>query len=186
MKRLRIAFGYMVPTFAFIFCLGYAAYAQEDEPAEVRQYRDDYEKYQKIAAITDPLKRADQIIQLIKDRPNMNTKLQENAQANLFGVLEGCIKTENNEPLLSLSERYIKVRPKVGQTYYCYGFALKNVKRYDEAMDALAKCYLMKNPLSSKAKDFLDLVYKQQHRGILVGLDQVIGKAKQDVSKMMQ
>jgi hypothetical protein len=88
--------------------------------------------------------------------------------------------------LLSLSERYIKVRPKVGTTYYCYGFALKNLKRPDEAMDALAKCYLIKNPSSAKAKAFLDQVYKGLHRGRLEGEDQILARARQEVTKLLQ
>ena len=185
MKRLQLTFWRLVPATAVVLWISCGiVYAQEDEPADVTRYREDYEKFQKITAITDPVKRGDQVILFIKDRPN--SKLVPNAQANLFMILDNFIKTENNEPLLSLSERYIKVRPKVGETYYCYGFALKNLKRLDEAMDALAKCYLIKNPQSTKAKDFLDLIYKGQHRGLLAGEEQIINKARQDVAKPQQ
>jgi tetratricopeptide (TPR) repeat protein len=175
----------IIPLLAAVFCVtAVLARAQEEEPPAVKQYREDYERYQQIAAVTDSLKRGEQIIQFMKERPKANAKLQETAQANLFGVLDAYIKAENNEPLLSLSERYIKIRPKVGQTYYCYGFALKNLKRYDEAMLALAKCFIIKNPLSTKAKDFLDLVYKSQHRGNLAGEEQIIAKARLEVAQI--
>lgn len=181
MKRLQLGFWRLIPA-AFILWIGAGiAYAQEDESPAVTRYREDYEAYQKVAAVSDPLKRGDQLIQFIKERPKLDSKLLDTAQANLFTVLDGFIKTENNEPLLSLSERYIKVRPKAGQTYYCYGFALRNLKRYDEAMNALAKCYLIKNPVSEKAKGFLDSVYRSQHKGSLAGEEQIIAKARQEL-----
>jgi len=181
MKRLRIALWRAFPSLALTLWIGAGvARAQEDEPAEVTRYREDYERYKKIEAIADPAKRGDQIIQFIKDRPN--SKMTSTAQGNLFSILDSFIKSDNNGPLLSLSERYIKVRPKQGETYYCYGFALRNLKRYDEAMNALAKCYLLKNPVSAKAKDFLDLIYKGQHRGSLAGQQQIIAKAKQELA----
>ncbi len=182
MKRLQYRIIRLIPVAAVLFWMGAGnVYAQEEESPAVTRYREDYEAYQKVAAISDPLKRGERLIQFIGERPKLDAKLLETAQANLFTIMDGFIKTENNETLLSLSERYIKVRPKAGQTYYCYGFALKNLKRYDEAMIALAKCYLIKNPISEKAKNFLDSVYKGQHRGSLAGEEQIINKAKQDL-----
>jgi len=186
MKRLQVMFWPLIPAAAvFILWIGAGiVYAQEEEAPEVTRYREDYERFQKIAAISDPVKRGEQVIQFVKERPN--SKLLPNAQANLFAILDNFIKTENNQSLLSLSESYIKVRPKVGETYYCYGFALKNLKRTDEAMDALAKCYVIKNPQSTKAKDFLDMIYKMQHRGRLAGEEQIISKARQEVEKLQK
>jgi len=174
---------HLIPFWAAIFCLGaILAYAQEDEPAEVRKYREDYEAYQKISAISDPAKRGDQLIQFLRERPN--SKLAVTAQGNVLSILDGYLKSENNEALLSTSEKFIKVRPKVGEAYYCQGLALKNLKRLDEAMDALAKCYVLKNPISTKAKALLDMIYKGQHRGLLSGQEAIIAKAKQDVAKL--
>jgi hypothetical protein len=168
---------------AAIFCLGaVVAFAQEDEPANVRKYREDYEAYQKVTAISDPMKRGEQLIQFQKERPN--SKLSATAQSNTLSILDGYIKSENNDALLSLAEKFLKVRPKVGETYYCQGFALRNLKRTDEAMDALAKSYLLKNPVSAKAKTLLDMIYKGQHRGSLEGQEAVISKARQDLAKL--
>ena len=185
MKRLQVTLWRLIPAAAVLFWIGVGiTYAQEDEPAGVTRYREDYEKFQKLATITDPVKRGEQMILFAKERPN--SKLLPNAQANLFAILDNFIKTENYPSLLSLSESYIKVRPNVGETYYCYGFALKNLKRTDEAMDALAKCYLIRNPQSTKAKDFLDMVYKLQHRGRLDGEEQIISKARDEVAKLQK
>jgi tetratricopeptide (TPR) repeat protein len=179
---MKTALRYLIPFFAAIFCLGaVAAFAQEDEPADVRKYREDYEAYQKIAAVSDPMKRGEQLIQFVKERPN--SKLAGTAQGNVLSILDGYIKSENSEALLSLSDKLVKARPKVGEAYYCQGLALKNLKRLDEAMDALAKCYVLKNPVSTKAKALLDMIYKGQHRGLLDGQEAIIAKARQDIAK---
>jgi hypothetical protein len=180
---MKTALRHLIPFLAAIFFLGaIMAFAQEDEPADVRKYREDYEAYQKVAAISDPLKRGDQLIQFVKDRPN--SKLVGTAQGNLMGILDGYIKSENSDALLNLSEKFIKVKPRVGETYYCQGFALRNLKRTGEAMDALAKCYLLKNPMSTKAKALFDMIYKGQHMGSLNGQDAIIAKARQDLAKL--
>ena len=185
MKRLQVTFWRLIPAAAVVLWVGAGiVYAQQEEAPEVTRYREDYERFQKLAAITDPVKRGEQMILFVQERPN--SKLVPNAQANLFAILDNLIKTENFRPLLSLSESYIKVRPKVGETYYCYGFALKNLKRADEAMDALAKCYVIKNPQSTKAKDFLDMLYKLQHSGRLQGEEQIISKAREEVAKLQK
>ncbi len=180
---MKVTLRHLIPILAAVLCLGaVTVFAQEDEPAETRRYRDDYEAYQKLAAISDPMKRAEQLIQFIKERPN--SKLYPNAQSNVLAVLDGYIKSENNEALLSLSEKYIKARPKTGEAYYCQGFALRNLKKPDEAMNALAKCYILKNPVSPKAKTLLDMIYKSQHMGSLEGQNAVIAKARQELEKL--
>jgi tetratricopeptide (TPR) repeat protein len=180
---MKTALRHLTPFLAAIFCFGaIVAFAQEDEPADVRKYREDYETYQKINAISDPVKRGDQLIQFLKERPN--SKLAGTAQGNVLSILDGYIKSENNDAMLSLSDKFIKARPKVGEVYYCQGLALKNLKRLDEAMDALAKCYILKNPVSTKAKALLDMIYKGQHRGMLDGQEAIIAKAKQDIAKL--
>src|SRR5213593_4290919 len=75
--------------------------AQEETSAD-RQYREDYERYQKIAAISEPARRADQLIAFLKERPD--SKLVEYAQGNYLQVLEGFLKAENFKILLPFSE----------------------------------------------------------------------------------
>jgi hypothetical protein len=180
---MKTVLRYLLPFLAATFFLGaVATFAQEDEPADVRKYREDYEAYQKVAAISDPMKRGEQLVQFAKDRPN--SKLSATVQSNILSILDGYIKSENNDALLSLSEKFLKVKPKVGEAYYCQGFALRNLKKTDEAMDALAKCYLLKNPISAKAKTLLDMTYKGQHRGSLEGQEAIISKARQDLAKL--
>jgi tetratricopeptide (TPR) repeat protein len=181
MAQVKVIFIRLILVGAVICCLAAPTLQAQDadESPAVTKYRDDYEAYQRIMAAPDAVKRGEQLIAFISKGPS--PKLLPTAQASLFQIMDGLIKSENNEPLLALSEKYIKVKPKVGETYYCYGIALKNLKRFEPAMDSLAKCYLIKNPLSTKAKDFLDFVYKGQHRGSLAGEEQVIGKARAEV-----
>ena len=144
------------------------------------QYGIDYERLQKVVAIPQLVSRADGLHQFMKERPN--SKLTDYAQSIFFQALDTLLKQANDTAVLGLSERMIKLRPKLGEAYCFYGIALKNKKRYPEAMDALAKSYLMKNnTLAAKAKEVLDIVYKGVNKGSLVGEDELIKKAQQEL-----
>ena len=155
------------------------AEAQEESAAD-RQYREDYERVQKIVAISDTQRRADQLFTFLKERPD--SKLVDYAQKNYLVVLEGLLKAENFKGVLPLAERYVKLRPKVPETYYFYGAALRAVDRHDEAYDALARCSVVRNPLSRKARDLLEFVYRSKHQGLLGGLDKILKKAQADMA----
>jgi hypothetical protein len=158
-----------------------AALAQDDEPADVKQYREDYDRLQKVMAISDITKRSDALLVFLKERPD--SKMVDYAQGNYLQILEGLAKAEKWPAMVALSEKFIKQRPKVGETYYFYGAALKNSQRLPEAMDALAKCAVMKNNASRKAREFLEYTYKAQNNGSLTGLDKILKKAEADVAK---
>ena len=144
------------------------------------QYGIDYERLQKVVAIPQLVSRADSLYQFMKERPD--SKLTDYAQSVFFQALDALLNQANDTAVLGLSERMIKLRPKLGETYCFYGIALKNKKRYPEAMDALAKSYVMKNnKLAAKAKEVLGLVYKGVNKGSLVGLDELIKKAQQEI-----
>jgi len=166
-----------------IFSFGLAcaiAQDQEEDPA-TKQYREDYDRFQKLLAIGDPIKKADGLLTFLTQRPD--SKLADYAQGNYLQILETFAKGEKYQNVLTLAERFIKSRPRVGETYYFYGVALKNLQRYPEAMDALAKCYVMKNRASAKARDFLEFIYKSQNQGNIVGVEKVIKKAQGEVGK---
>ena len=164
------------------------AFAQQEtaEEKQERIYREDYDQYQKIAALPDLVKRADLLLAFAKDRPN--SKMMQYVQDNTLRVLDALLKQENNAAVLSISDRFIKLRPKTGETYYFYAAALKNTSKFPEAMDALAKCYVLKNPLSARAKDALDRMYatrnpKADAVGTAAGVQRLIKKAQEDVGK---
>jgi len=117
----------------------------------------------------------------MKDRPD--SKVFDYAQGNYLLALENLSKAEKFQQVISLSERFIKLRPKVGETYYFYGAALKNMQRYPEAIDALAKCAVTKNSASRKAREFLEYVYRGQNSGSLIGLNKVLKKAQGEMGQ---
>jgi tetratricopeptide (TPR) repeat protein len=150
--------------------------AQDETPAE-KAYREDYEQFQKIQAVKEPLKRADELLAFIQSKPQ--SKLQPNAQSDYLMILDEFRKTEKWDILGPQAERFIKIRPRVGETYYYLGLALNAQKKFDEAMIALAKCYLLQNPGSTKARTFLEMIWKGRHAGKLDGLDAFIAKIRQ-------
>lgn len=155
--------------------------AQEEESAEAKQYREDYERVMKITAIADPAKRADALLTFTKERHD--SKMSDYVRDNLLSILDSFVKAEKTELLQSISDRYIRLRPGVGETYYFLGVALKNQRKWSEAMDALAKCIVLKNRISGKAREFLEYIYKGQNRGDLTGIDKIIKKAQADLGK---
>jgi tetratricopeptide (TPR) repeat protein len=153
----------------------------QEETKEEAMYREDYERFTKIKAIPDPMKRCDAFYDFLKQRPD--SKLLKNAQAEYLLILEGVMKAQKYTELETLSERFIRLFPKVGETYYFYGAALQEAKKPAEAMVALAKCYLLKNPGSERAKQRLEFLYKAQNRGNLAGIEAIYQKARAELAK---
>lgn len=189
MLELRTLSRWMLLLAGLMLSAGIAqAFAQEEteEEKQERLYREDYERYQKMAALPDLAKRADLLLAFMKERPN--SKMTEYARDNFARVLDAFLKQENNALVLALSERFIKMYPKVGETYYFYGATLKNNNKFVESMDSLAKCYVLKNPLSTRAKDALERMYKARNPGadsvgINAGVQKIIKKAQDEVGK---
>ncbi len=154
---------------------------QEVESKEAAQYREDYERLQKIVAITDATRKADALFQFMKERTD--SKVMDYAQGNYLQVIDSLAKAEKYPAVTQQCERLIKLRPRVGETYYYYGAALKNMNRIPEAMTALAKCTLIKNAASRKANEFLEFIYKAQNQGSLIGLEKIKKAALNDLNK---
>lgn len=171
----------LLVTAGFLLLVPAGALQAQEESKETELYRLDYERFTKIKALSEPRARCDGFYEFLKDRPN--SKLVKNAQAEYLVILEGFHRAKQLDALEQLSDRLIRLFPKVGETYYFYGAALNEAKKYPEAMDALAKCYLLKNPASQRARSFLEYVYKSQNKGSLAGLDAVIQKARAELSK---
>jgi hypothetical protein len=170
----------IVPIIA-MFAIGVSGIrAQEEESAETKQYREDYERIQKVMTITDQVKRADQLLLFLKERSN--SKMTQYAQDNYMLVLDNMLKQKNNVALMALSKRMIEARPRLGEPYYFYGVALRNDIKRPEAMDAFAKCVALKSKLSARARQDLEALYKLQN-GNLNGIDNYIKKAQDEIEK---
>jgi len=173
----------LILLFGFLMISGFVqVWAQEEEESkDVKQYREDYDRYQKAIAFQDSMKRADALFQFMKDRPD--SKVIDHAQMGYLQVVESLAKAEKFPVVITQCERLIKLRPRAGQAYYFYGAALKNVGRVPEAMNALAKCTLIKNTASQSAEQFLEFVYKSQNQGSLIGLEKLKKTAQEDLNK---
>ena len=174
---LRRWFGFSILILVFGFTV---VRAQEGTVDEV-QYREDYERIQGIIKISNVVKRVEGIVTLYEGRRDLNVKLRDYIDGIFVQDMETLLKQGDYIPIRALSERAIKVRPRFGQAYLFYGVALKNEKKVDEAMTALAKAYVIDNPLQKKAKQQLDVAYRSANSGSLVGEDEIIAKAKAEL-----
>jgi tetratricopeptide (TPR) repeat protein len=157
-----------------------SAFAQDESLSEIR-YKEDYDQIQKIIKISEPVKRADQMLAFYRGRTDMDPKLREYADNIFARDLETLMKQRNYIAMKGLSERAIKLRPKFGEAYFFYAVALKFDNKVNEAMNAFAKCYLIANPLQKKAKELLDTTYRSTSGGSLIGEDKIINNAKREL-----
>ena len=71
MKRIG---GFWNMAFMLALFLGFGSVAvaqqEEDESPETKQYREDYERLQKIVAIPDPTRKTDSLLVFMRERPN--------------------------------------------------------------------------------------------------------------------
>jgi len=153
--------------------------AQDEETPEQKQYREDFELYQKIAAIPAASKRAEGWLQFLQDRPK--SQIVAKVQYDYLLVVQDWFKQSKWEIVVPQMERFLKLRPKAGEGYYFLGAALKEQKKLPEAMNALAKCYVLRCPASQKARQFLEVIYKGANKGSTAGLDALIEKARKEV-----
>ncbi len=167
--------------FVLASALGFSTICAQDETLAEIQYKEDYDRVQKIIKVSPPAKRAIQLLELFEARSNMDSRLRAYVD-NIFATdLESLMRQSDYNALLKFCERALKVRPKFGEAYFFYAVALKREKRMNEAMDALAKCYVIPNPFQKKAKQLLDITYRDLNKGSLVGEDKIIDKAKKEI-----
>jgi len=181
MFEKRSRFSQLFALGALVLALGLsAARAQEGTLADIK-YKEDYDHIQKIVQVNQPIKRAEQILTFYKGRPDLDPKLRDYADNFFARDLESLMKQGNFAALKGLCERALKMRAKFGEVYLFYGVVLKNEKKIEEAMNAFAKCYLLKNPLQKKAKQQLDVTYRAFSGGSLIGEEKILVKAKKEL-----
>ncbi len=172
-KKLAVLLG------VIFFVAAWPLWAQEDETPAQKAYREDYDQFQKIAAIKDPLSRADEYLKFLKERPK--SQIENYVLQNYLQILGELNTQQKWDTMGQKAENLVRVRPKVGETYYFLGFSLRQQNKIPEAMDALAKCYVLRCPVSEKARQFLESLYKGSHSGKTTGLEDVIQKARKDI-----
>jgi hypothetical protein len=172
---------WLLPLIA-IFAIGVSMIpAQDEESPEATQYREDYERYTKIMAGTDNVKKADELLTFLKEKPN--SKMTQYVEDNYLLILDNLLKNKNFVALSALSKRLIDARPKIGETYYFLGVVYRQDIKRQEAMEAFAKCVAIKNKLSTRARTDLEALYKLENNGQTKGLDELIKKAEAAIGK---
>ena len=155
--------------------------AAQDSDLEQIKYAEDYERLQGIAAVKNPVTRAERLGALYKDRPDMDVKLAVYADGLFTENMDALLKQQNSAGVRALSERALAVRPKFGEAYLYLGVALKNEGKFDEAMKAFAKGHLIENRFQKRAKSQLDILYRARNKGSLVGQEKLIEAARQEL-----
>jgi hypothetical protein len=166
---------------ALVFATGFLSVRAQQGTLEEIKYKEDYDRIQQIIKVNNLVRRSDQIVSLYKDRRDMDPKLQQYIDGIFTKDMEDLLKQDDSIAVRGLCEKALQVRPKFGEVYLYYGVALKNEKKIDEAMNALAKGSLIRNRLQTRAKQQLDLIYRANNKGSLVGENKIIAKAKAEL-----
>ncbi len=114
----------LLPLLGMVLCMGsIRLYAQQDDAAKEEQYRADYDRFQKMMAIKDPMKRGEEFVQFLKDRPK--SQLETYVLQNYYQILQEDNAQSKWDALALQSDALLKVRPKVGEAYFFLGTALR-------------------------------------------------------------
>lgn len=155
-------------------------FAQDERLAEIK-YKEDYDRLQRIVPIRQPVKRAEQLVKLYKESPDMDSRLRDYADDFFVKDMQSLLNQHDFIALRGICNNAIAVRPKFGQAYFYLGLAYKNEQKLDEAMDNFAISHLIKSRLQKKAKQQLDIIYRSLHNGSLIGEDKIIKKAEAEL-----
>ena len=177
MRAVKNSQGYFL-LMVLIILVANLARAQDETLAEIK-YKEDYDRLQKIAAITNPSKRADLLVKFYREKPDLEPRLKQYADSLFLTDLDALMKQQNFIAIRGLTERVLQIRPKFGEAYFFHAVALKNDKKIEEAMQSLARCYVIKNPYQKRAKQLLDVTYRDYNKGSMVGLEKIINQANQ-------
>jgi hypothetical protein len=168
---------------ALILAMTFPVLKAQDATLEDIKYNEDYDRVQTILKVSDVQKRSDRIIALYKERPDMRVDLRVYVDALFLKDLENLMKAQNFPVLGSICDKALKVRPKFGEVYLFQGIVFKNAKKNPEAMMAFAKCYIITNQFKARGKQQLDVLYRAEHGGSLIGQDKLVSQAAAEMRK---
>lgn len=166
---------------ALFLALTFSAVRAQDSTLEDIKYKDDYDRVQAILKISDVQKRGDRIIALYKERTDMRADLQAYVDSIFLRDLENLMKAQNINLLGGLCDKALKVRPRFGEVYLFQGFVLKSQKKNSDALMAFAKGSVITNQFKTRSKQQLDVLYRAEHGGSLVGEDKLIKDAVKEL-----
>jgi hypothetical protein len=179
-KNARL-FTRLMTAIALIFGLGLSALKAQDSTLEEIKYKEDYDRVQSLLKVTDIMKRGERMLLMYKERRDMREDLRAYLDSLFVRDLDSLMKQQNFAALRSISDRAITIRPRFGEAYLYQGIVFKNEKKLQEAMVSFARGFVIKNPLQSKCKQQLDLLFRAAHGGSLIGQDKFIKESMKDV-----
>jgi hypothetical protein len=171
----------LLAAIALIFALGFSALKAQDSTLEDIKYKEDYDRVQSLLKVTDIMKRGERMLLMYKERRDMREDLRAYLDSLFVRDLDALMKQQNFASLGSISDRAITIRPRFGEAYLYKGIVLKNETKPQEAMVAFARGFVIKNPLQSKCKQQLDLLFRAANGGSLIGQEKFIKEAMKDV-----
>ncbi len=167
---------------ALIFALTFSTVRAQDQTLEDIKYKEDYDRVQAILKISDIQKRLDRVVALYKERPDMREDLRAYLDNNIFlKDLENLMRGQNIGLLGTICDKTLKARPRFGEVYLYQGFVFKSQKKNSEALMAFAKGSVITNQLKAKSKQQLDVLYRAEHGGSLIGEDKLIKEAVKEL-----
>jgi hypothetical protein len=167
--------------FALMLGFGLSSACPQDSSLEDIKYKDDYDRIQSMLKITDIMKRTNIALSMYKDRRDMNEQLSTYLDKLFVRDMEKLMQQQNFAALKSVSGQALKIRPRFGEAYLFQGIVLKNENKPQEAMTSFARGFVIKNPMQSKCKQQLDLLFRAAHGGSLIGQDKFIKESMKDL-----
>jgi tetratricopeptide (TPR) repeat protein len=114
--------------------------------------------------------------------PNVQEAQWNATRAFAYGVIASGIYSKKDYPkALELYDKVAKFDPKRDDAYYYIGMSKWQTKDPEGAIEAFAKCVVLNKATATKAKQYLEDLFKARHNNTLDGLDQVMAKAKSDL-----
>jgi hypothetical protein len=173
----------LISSTALIFALELSVVRSQDSTLDEIKYKEDYDRIETIKRVTDIVKRDDRMIAMYRERPDMDDKLRVYLDNLFVRDQESLMKQQNWAALNGLCERVTKIRPRFGEAYLYQGVALKNEKKNQEAMAAFARCYVSTTgQFQKRAKQQLDVLYRAESGGSLIGQEKIIKQAVKDLN----
>jgi tetratricopeptide (TPR) repeat protein len=105
-------------------------------------------------------------------------------QMGCYYILGSSAYTRNDFPTaITNLENSIKLNPRNDRAYYYLAQAYWQTQKTEMALRDFAKAYVLGGAVAGPAKQNLENLFKQLHRGSLVGLDKYIEVAKAELNK---
>lgn len=154
---------------------------QPDGYGTALQLAQAYLQKQNVPAATEMLSK---VMDVYGDKvpPNVQEAQWNATRAFAYGVIAASFYQKKDYPkALELYEKVVKFDSKREDAYYYIGMSKWQTAGQDAAMEPFAKCVVLNQSMAPKAKQYLEQIYKGKHQDSLVGIEEILNKAKADL-----